>query len=107
LNTLAGLFGGNGIDLVDQSDNDLSYDKYQLSYCNPLRTFRIGDRVITKSILTEGHQFIPGTFRVPSSIGTIVQLHNSHGLCYEVYHEREMAIGWYDPVEISLDSNRD
>jgi hypothetical protein len=102
LNELAGHLGGNGIDLVSVSGEDLSHD-YEFSYVPHKLWLDIGSRVRTTSDIQQ-RDFTDDAMktRYPNEIGTIVAKHGSHGLCYDVYHDLFENIGCYDPDELSL-----
>ena len=68
----------------------------------PSMPFQKGDRVRTANKLT-GQNYTPEgqKERLPGMTGTIIELSNSHGLCFEVNHD-ELGTAWYDPEELTL-----
>ena len=70
---------------------------------SPNSTLKVGDRVKTAYGITKRDYSDEAmlTRRGPT-IGTIIKKHNSHGLCYSVYHDVYDDIGCYDPDELKL-----
>ena len=101
LDLLAGHLGGHGIDLVSEAGAGLSYDEYHFQYDAPLEKFKIGARVKTADEISQ-RDFSKEAmkYRRTNTIGTVVREHNSHGLCYDVYHDADGTIGCYDPDEL-------
>lgn len=62
--------------------------------------FQQGDRVRTLAQLgTGGFTFQGQLQRVPDAFGVVVDLSNSHGLCFEVKHDIE-GTAWYNGEEL-------
>ena len=67
----------------------------------PARPWHKGDTVTTVAIPDPPTDWTPEALRSRrfGVAGTIVDEHNSHGLCYEVQH-LDGSIGYYDPREL-------
>ena len=64
---------------------------------------KLGTRIKTVSVMTKrDYSDIGMATRRPNKTGTVVKEHNSHGICYEVYHEVDSTVGCYDPDELII-----
>lgn len=68
-------------------------EQKRLSVQTKVKTLQANER-LRKEFTAEGWESRRWGVR-----GTIIKIHDSHGLCYQVLHE-DGSIGYYDPTEI-------